>query len=80
MHDAGVHHESRPKGHVEGLPMFTVPERMPLHTPYFELIAEQCNFAVVMSKMWKGPPQRPRPAGYRQAFLQSLVWQPPVNP
>lgn len=30
--------------------MFTVQERMPLHTPYFELIAEQCNYAVVMSK------------------------------
>ena len=30
--------------------MFTVPERMPLHTPYFEIIAEQCNYAVVMSK------------------------------
>lgn len=30
--------------------MFTVPERMPLHTPYFVIIAEQCNYAVVMSK------------------------------
>ena len=30
--------------------MFTVPERMPLYAHYFELIAEQGNYAVVMSK------------------------------
>ena len=30
--------------------MFTVLERKPLHNPYFELVVEQGNYAVVMSR------------------------------